>query len=204
MYAAPRIEARAPGQVIGISMEMSLMEDKTGLLWRSFMPRRHEVMHRANTDVVSLQVYPKGYFSEFNPMGVFRKWALVEVESLTWPDQDDFGNSSAEKGDHEERGGAFGEEEENWNSSAAKGEKEERRAVVPEGMEVFELKGGMYAVFVHQGSDPTIFDHIYGEWLPSSDFELDDRPHFEVLDAQYRHSDPEASEEIWIPVRVSF
>lgn len=195
MYAAPRIEARAPGQFIGISMEMSLMEDKTGLLWRSFMPRRHEVMYRANTDVVSLQVYPKGYFAEFNPMGVFRKWALVEVE---------FGNLSAEKGDHEERGGAFGDEEENWNSSAEKGEKEERRAVVPEGMEVFELKGGMYAVFVHQGSDPAIFDYIYGEWLPSSDFELDDRPHFEVLDAQYRHSDPEASEEIWIPVRVGF
>ncbi len=181
MYAAPRIEERAPGQFIGISMEMSLMEDKTGLLWRSFMPRRHEVMHRANTDLVSLQVYPKGYFAEFNPMCVFQKWALVEVESQRWPVEEEFGHSNAEKG-----------------------EKDVRRAGIPEGMKVFELVGGMYAVFVHQGSDPAIFDYIYGEWLPSSDFELDDRPHFEVLDSKYRHSDPEASEEIWIPIRVSF
>lgn len=132
MYAAPRIEARAPGQFIGISMEMSLMEDKTGLLWRSFMPRRHEVMHRANTDLVSLQVYPKGYFAEFNPMGVFQKWALVEVE---------FGNLSAEKGDHEERGGAFGDEEENWNSSAEKGEKEDNRGSLRNSFSLFSALG---------------------------------------------------------------
>ena len=71
MYSAPRIEERATGQFIGICMSMSLMEDKTGQLWRQFMPRRHEIMHRTNTDVVSLQVYPKGYFLEFDPSRVF-------------------------------------------------------------------------------------------------------------------------------------
>ena len=177
MYSAPRIEERAPGQFIGMCMSMSLMEDKTGQLWRQFMPRRHEIMHRANTDVVSLQVYPKGYFSEFDPSRVFVKWALAEV-----------GNVSGDE----------------WNVSAEKGEKEERGGLVPDGMEMFEMQGGLYAVFAHRGSDPAIFDHIYGEWLVASDFELDDRPHFEVLDVRYRHSDPDAEEEIWIPVRVKF
>ena len=187
MYSAPRIEERATGQFIGICMSMSLMEDKTGQLWRQFMPRRHEIMHRTNTDMVSLQVYPKGYFSEFDPSRVFVKWALAEV-----------GNVSAEKGENEDRG------DDGWNVSAEKGENEDRGGGIPEGMKVFELQGGLYAVFTHRGSDPAIFDYIYGEWLVASDFELDDRPHFEVLDVRYRHSDPEAEEEIWIPVRLKF
>jgi len=177
MYSAPRIEERASGQYIGICMSMSLMEDKTGQLWRQFMTRRHEILYRSNTDVVSLQVYPKGYFSEFDPSRAFVKWALAEV-----------GNVSGDE----------------WNVSAEKGENEERGGLVPEGMEVFEMQGGLYAVFAHRGSDPAIFDHIYGEWLMASDFELDDRPHFEVLDVQYRHSDPDSEEEIWIPIRVKF
>ncbi len=170
MYSPPRIEERAPGRFIGMHMEMSLMEDQTGQLWRKFMPRRQEILHRTNTDVVSLQVYPKGYFLEFDPGRSFRKWALAEV-----------GNLSEENGEKEHRGG-----------------------LIPEGMEMFEMQGGLYAVFVHRGSDPAIFDFIYGEWLVSSDFELDDRPHFEVLDVQYRHSDPDAEEEIWIPIRVKY
>lgn len=179
MHQVPRLVERDPGIFVGIRMEMSLMEDKTHLLWRSFMPRRHEVMHRRNTDFVSLQVYPGDYFMEFDRSRGFEKWALVEVESVTMPVEEEFGHSIAEKG-----------------------EMVGRRDGVPEGMEVFELKGGMYAVFVHSGGDPAIFDYIYGTWLPDSDFELDMRPHFEVLDAQYRHSDPDASEEIWIPVRL--
>jgi AraC family transcriptional regulator len=202
MHQAPRLVERASGSFIGIRMEMSLLEDKTNLLWRSFMPRRHEVLHRANTSFVSLQVYPGDYFLEFDPSRVFEKWALVEVESVTSPDEEGGWNSSAEKGGNEERGGGSFDEDWEMNSSAEKGGNEERGGGIPEGMEVFELKGGMYAVFAHRGGDPAIFDHIYGEWLPASDFDLDNRPHFEVLDAQYRHSDPEASEEIWIPVRL--
>ena len=96
MYSPPRIAERAPGRFIGMHMEMSLMEDQTGQLWRKFMPRRQEILHRTNTDVVSLQVYPKGYFLEFDPSRVFVKWALAEVG---------YGNVSAEKGEKEERGG---------------------------------------------------------------------------------------------------
>lgn len=74
---------------------------------------------------------------------------------------------------------------------------------LPDGMEGFILKGGMYAVFDYKGlnTDFSIFQYIYGTWLPASEFELDDRPHFEVLGANYKANDPNSEEEIWIPVK---
>ena len=58
----------------------------------------------------------------------------------------------------------------------------------PSGMESFTLKGGLYAVFDYKGSstDSSIFQYIFQEWLPSSDYELDHRPHFEVLGKKYK------------------
>lgn len=72
------------------------------------------------------------------------------------------------------------------------------------GMARHSLAGGMYAVFIHRGPASAFADtarHIYGEWLPGSIYELDDREHFEVLGPSYRPDDPEATEEVWIPVR---
>lgn len=73
---------------------------------------------------------------------------------------------------------------------------------VPTGMETFILNKGLYAVFYYQGSsvDNSIFQHIFGHWLPNSPYELDDRPHFEVLGAKYKNNDLNSEEEIWIPV----
>jgi AraC family transcriptional regulator len=73
---------------------------------------------------------------------------------------------------------------------------------MPDHMAPFVLKGGQYAVFQYRGpaGDPRVFQYIYGEWLPSSGFILDDRPHFEVLGAKYRNNDPHSEEEIWIPI----
>ena len=70
-------------------------------------------------------------------------------------------------------------------------------------METFSLAGGLYAVFDYKGSsnDPSIFQFIFGTWLPSSDYVLDDRPHFEVLGDKYKNNDPNSEEEIWIPIR---
>lgn len=76
---------------------------------------------------------------------------------------------------------------------------------VPEGMEVFNLASGLYAVFLHKGAvqtGPATFQYIFGTWLPSSGYLLDNRPHFEVLDERYRNDDPDSEEEIWIPVRL--
>lgn len=74
---------------------------------------------------------------------------------------------------------------------------------MPDHMESFTLKSGLYAVFEYKGSgtDSRIFQYIFGEWLPDSDYLLDDRPHFEVLGEKYKNADPSSEEEIWIPVR---
>lgn len=73
---------------------------------------------------------------------------------------------------------------------------------VPRGMETFTLSGGLYAVFDYKGpgSDPRIFQYIFGTWLPSSGYTLDQRPHFEILGEKYKNSDPSSEEEIWIPI----
>lgn len=74
---------------------------------------------------------------------------------------------------------------------------------VPEAMEAVTLKGGLYAVFDYKGAstDPSIFQYIYGEWIPKSEYVLDDRPHFEVLGENYKNNDPNSEEEIWIPIK---
>lgn len=73
---------------------------------------------------------------------------------------------------------------------------------VPNDMETFVLPGGLYAVFDYKGlnTDNSIFKYIFGTWLPASGYELDDRPHFEVLGDRYKNNDPDSEEEIWIPV----
>jgi len=75
--------------------------------------------------------------------------------------------------------------------------------IVPNEMEPFTLTGGLYAVFDYKGSstDNSIFQYIFTTWLPSSEYQLDDRPHFEVLGEKYKNNDPSSEEEIWIPLR---
>jgi len=74
---------------------------------------------------------------------------------------------------------------------------------VPDGLETYTLVGGSYAVFHYKGlnTDPEIFQYIFGTWLPTSGYLLDNRPHFEVLGAKYKNNDPASEEEIWIPVK---
>lgn len=76
-------------------------------------------------------------------------------------------------------------------------------AALPSGMERLILEGGMYAVFTDKGlsTDHRIFIYIFEEWLPNSAYCIDNRPHFEILGAQYKNNCPESEEEIWIPVR---
>jgi len=74
---------------------------------------------------------------------------------------------------------------------------------IPNDLEIFVLTGGLYAVFDYKGSstDNSIFQFIFGTWLPGSAYFLDDRPHFEVLGDKYKNNDPTSEEEIWIPVK---
>ncbi|MES2288026.1 MAG: GyrI-like domain-containing protein [Bacteroidota bacterium] len=75
----PRIEVLKEKKLVGKSLKMSLADNKTGVLWRSFMPRRKEISNSLTTNMFSLQVYEPSYFDNFDPSKEFEKWALVEV-----------------------------------------------------------------------------------------------------------------------------
>jgi AraC family transcriptional regulator len=75
---------------------------------------------------------------------------------------------------------------------------------MPDGIDKFHLSGGLYAVLLYRGdprSGAQTFQYIYGTWLPNSDYELDDRPHFEILEEKYKNDSPDSEEEIWLPVK---
>ncbi len=68
-------------------MRMSLSDNKTQLLWQSFMPRRKEIQNPIRTLLYSMQVYDPSYFVNFNPETEFEKWASIEVTDFdTVPD----------------------------------------------------------------------------------------------------------------------
>ncbi|GGD43712.1 hypothetical protein GCM10011514_04540 [Emticicia aquatilis] len=157
---APVINILAPKTLIGKKLEMSYMNNRTGELWCSFMPRRKEIHNQIGSELYSMQIYNGIFdFRNFNPNDTFTKWAAVEVS------------------DFEQ---------------------------IPENMEHYTLKGGLYAVFTHKGPAsafmPT-FQYIFEEWLPNSAYEVDDREHFELLGEKYKNESPDSEEEIWIPIK---
>lgn len=154
----PQFEFINTKKCIGKRLKMSLINNKTGELWRSFMPFRKNITHAISSDLISLQTYDTNYFQQFNPNNEFEKWALAEVDDDT---------------------------------------------VVPAGFEKFEIPEGLYAVFHYKGlnTDTSIFEYIFTKWLPQSGYELDNRPHFEVLKSKYQNQSPDSEEDIWIPVK---
>lgn len=141
-------------------MTMSLADNKTIELWKSFLTGRSEITSNLTTELISMQIYEPMHFVQFKPTNKFEKWAAVEVTDF-------------EK--------------------------------VPEDMEAYILSPGLYAIFDYKGSssDPGIFQYIFGTWLPASGYELDARPHFEILGEKYKNNDPASEEEIYIPIRLS-
>ncbi len=154
----PKIETTNEKKLIGKRLIMSLVNNRTGELWKSFMPRRKEITNNLTNDLISMAIYKPTPFAEFKPANEFEKWATVEVAHF-----------------------------EN----------------IPTDMETFTLAGGLYAVFYYKGSsaDHSIFQYIFGTWLPNSNYDLDERPHFEVLSDKYKNNDPTWEEEIWIPIK---
>jgi AraC family transcriptional regulator len=75
---------------------------------------------------------------------------------------------------------------------------------IPAEMETLELSGGFYAVFIFKGIPADFkqtFHYIFNTWLPNSDYQLDQRPHFELLGEKYKNNEPDSEEEVWIPVK---
>lgn len=78
----PQIVQLSTKRLVGMSMNMSRMHDRTGALWTAFMRRRGEVRYRSSADYISLQVYPHGPDQIPDPEAEFSKWALVEVDGF--------------------------------------------------------------------------------------------------------------------------
>ena len=101
-----------------------------------------------------------------------------------------------------------------WNSFSPKATFEKWAAIevadftaIPEGMETMTLPEGLYAVFVHKGpasAAPETYRYIFENWLPDSDFSLDNRPHFAVMGPNYKNDSQDSEEEIWIPIKRSY
>ncbi len=156
-----RIEKLQEKKLLGQSLKMSLLENRTFELWSGFMPLRKQVNNQMGNDLFSIQVYDQHLnFKDFNPSTTFTKWAAVEVS--------DFNN-------------------------------------IPETLNSYVLQGGLYAIFIHKGpssSFPKTAQYIFGQWLPASDYELDNREHFELISENSKANDPASEEEVWIPIRA--
>lgn len=75
---------------------------------------------------------------------------------------------------------------------------------IPNDFETFELESGKYLVFNYQGkaeNGPELFRYIFQNFIPENNFEIDDRPHFEIFGDTYNPLNEDAQEEIWIPIK---
>lgn len=156
----PRIETLLKKKLVGKSLRMSLANNKTTELWRSFMPERKMIKNTVSSELFSMQIYDKSLnFKDFNPQTEFIKCAMIETS--------EFEN-------------------------------------IPKNMETRILNGGLYAVFLHKGMAKDFSktaQYIFSQWLPNSDYELDQREHFELLGAKYKPNDEKSEEEVWIPIK---
>jgi len=75
---------------------------------------------------------------------------------------------------------------------------------VPSKMETLVIPSGLYAVFTHKGPQSEghkTYHSIFVEWLPNSEYTVDERPHFAVMSEKYKKEDPDSEEDIWIPIK---
>jgi len=46
-----------------------------------------------------------------------------------------------------------------------------------------------------------LMGYIMANWLPQSNYQLDNRPHFNVLGENYKRDNPESEEDVYIPIK---
>ena len=74
---------------------------------------------------------------------------------------------------------------------------------IPEGMTCFTIPEGQYAVFLHKGMDPSkTYLRIMSEWLPNSGYEIDNRPHLQVMGAKYKNGSSDSEEDFYVPIKL--
>ncbi len=79
----PEIKILPEKKLIGKRMQMTLSDNKTNELWKSFMPSRKEIKNNITTELFSIQVYDKSFdFTKFDLNTPFEKWAAIEVSDF--------------------------------------------------------------------------------------------------------------------------
>src|SRR5690606_7034978 len=79
----PIITTISAKKLIGVSLNMSFIDNKTAELWRSFSARRHVIRTNCSTEVSSLQVYDATVVSRCNPITGCKTSARVAVTAST-------------------------------------------------------------------------------------------------------------------------
>ena len=79
----PRIESLTEKKLTGMMLPMTMTENRTTELWKSFMPKRKQIADTVSGDLYSVQVYDSSMdFRNFDPHKTFEKWASVEVTGV--------------------------------------------------------------------------------------------------------------------------
>ena len=74
--------------------------------------------------------------------------------------------------------------------------------ITPAGQRQFTLTGGAYLCFTSDDRvSAQFFQELYSSWLPQSQYELDDRPHFDKIWPDPAQRGSVLKEEIYIPVK---
>ena len=74
---------------------------------------------------------------------------------------------------------------------------------IPEGMQEINIESGLYATFIYKGiaaNYPKIFQYVLQQWIPENNYQIDNRPFFEILGEKYKRDAEDSEEEVWIPV----
>ena len=73
---------------------------------------------------------------------------------------------------------------------------------IPEGMSSFVIPAGEYAVFLQKGMDASkTYQSIMTEWLPTSGYTIDNRPHFQIMGEMYKNGSSDSEEDFYIPIK---
>lgn len=75
----PIIKNITEKKLIGKTIQMSLTNNQTGELWKSFMSGIKEIKNNIGSELYSIAVYNQLYFNNFSPGATFEKWAAIEV-----------------------------------------------------------------------------------------------------------------------------
>ncbi|PVD52263.1 GyrI-like domain-containing protein [Terrimonas sp.] len=78
----PTFKISGEKKLIGMPLIVSFSNYRVNELWKSFMPRRKEIINRLTDELISMSVYKQTHFEHFAPTNTFEKWAAIEVANF--------------------------------------------------------------------------------------------------------------------------